>query len=116
MSSIGDSSSGRAPFTPKDGSEIGSTAGGRGGGREADSAKDDGWSGGVSGLGLKSGAGKHIKRHSVSFEEDLRNVSGGVKGKETHGDGEERRRERRRSEAKAAIEVSLNIANPFLID
>jgi hypothetical protein len=67
--------------------------------------------------GLKRGVGegnlKHMKRRSVSFEEDLPGGGGGggggVMGRETGGDVssdmEERRRERRRSEAKAAIEV-----------
>lgn len=97
-SSTGDSSSGRAPFTPKDGSDIGSVVSRdvQGGGK--------GWSGGVSGLG--NAGGRHIKRRSVSFEEDLRpnvvDVDG--KGMDSYRD-EDRRRERRRSEAKAAIEV-----------
>ena len=97
-SSTGDSSSGRAPATPKDGSEIEA-------GRRVNGAKERGWGSGVSGLG--GPGGKHYKRQSVSFEEVTRpSGDGGVGGqaKSSLGD-EERRRERRRSEAKAAIEV-----------
>jgi hypothetical protein len=62
-----------------------------------------------------AGEGRRIKRRSVSFEEDLPGGSGGVKGRETPVDRgrnrdvdvEERRKERRRSEAKAAIEVGF---------
>ena len=97
-SSTGDSSSGRAPVTPKDGSEIGV-------GKGVNGAKERGWGSGVSGLG--GPGGKHFGRQSVSFEEDVRPVGdGGVSGKaKTSLGDEERRRERRRSEAKAAIEV-----------
>ncbi|RDB19309.1 hypothetical protein Hypma_013440 [Hypsizygus marmoreus] len=126
-SSTGDSSSGRAPFTPKDGSEIGSTAGGSTGGAGARSVREEAWSGGVSGLPVKE---KHIKRRSVSFEEDLRDITkpssrditkpspAGGRPMETHGEGEERRRERRRSEAKAAIELGnvINGRGPIVDD
>ncbi|KAG6906381.1 hypothetical protein DXG01_014196 [Tephrocybe rancida] len=121
-SSTGDSSSGRAPVTPRDGSDLGLGVGGT-------RAVEDGasqWSGGVSGLGL---GGRHIKRRSVSFEDDLGgggSVGGGrgvgkgkvgkvgkVEGEEGNRkdgrDGEERRKERRRSEAKAAIELGIVI-------
>ncbi|KAG6860862.1 hypothetical protein C0995_006726 [Termitomyces sp. Mi166 len=95
-SSTGDSSSGRAPVTPRDGSEVGV-------------------------------GGRHVKRRSVSFEDDLsvRNVRGGggrgvvVGGGEGGGeDGEERRKERRRSEAKAAIELGnvINGRGPIVDD
>lgn len=108
-SSTGDSSSGRAPLTPRDGSDIGSGSASNSGVRVR---SDDGskhekqWSGGVSGLGLH---GAHVKRRSVSFDEEAaKSVNGGKgKGKETPMDGETRRRERRRSEAKAAIEVGI---------
>jgi len=95
-SSTGDSSSGRAPGTPKDGSEIG---------RGVNGAKERGWGSGVSGLGGQGG--RHFKRQSVSFEDDISPAGdGGVGGKAKSSLGdEERRRERRRSEAKAAIEV-----------
>ncbi|KAF8079228.1 hypothetical protein FPV67DRAFT_1444393 [Lyophyllum atratum] len=112
-SSTGDSSSGRAPFTPKDGSDLGVGSGSGSGytGATEGTSVSGGWSGGVSGLMVK---GKHIKRRSVSFEEDFREVTkgsgkGGKEG-ETPGEGEERRRERRRSEAKAAIELG-NVIN-----
>ncbi|KAF8167594.1 hypothetical protein B0H34DRAFT_803773 [Crassisporium funariophilum] len=111
-SSTGDSSSGRAPLTPRDGSEIG-----------AQDRKRDEWSGGASGLGVNN----RTKRRSVSFEEDLRDLKptgGHFRGKEASRgsydsgsasndeDREERRRERRRSEAKAAIELGNVINGP----
>lgn len=118
-SSTGDSSSGRAPLTPRDGSEIGvssprtATTGSK--------EKKEEWGSGVSGLGTAStrgsvggagaGAGRHVKRRSVSFDDEIRDDSvastgGGRKTKEVDSDDPEaRRRERRRSEAKAAIEV-----------
>ncbi|GLB43641.1 hypothetical protein LshimejAT787_1401530 [Lyophyllum shimeji] len=121
-SSTGDSSSGRAPFTPRDGSELGvgsgsgsGVTGGTGTTGTSLSGGSRGWSGGVSGLMV---GGKHIKRRSVSFEDDLRDVRGGAGGArggggkeaETPNEGEERRKERRRSEAKAAIELG-NVIN-----
>ena len=104
-SSTGDSSSSRAPMTPRDGSEIG-----------VQDRKRHEWSGGASGLGLKH---QHIKRRSVSFEEDHPDPKSPStthsKSKEhktsnaaiNDEDRESRRKERRRSEAKAAIEVFL---------
>jgi len=104
-SSTGDSSSGRAPLTPRDGSEIG-----------IQDRKRDEWSGGASGFGVKH---RHLKRRSVSFEEDHLDLKpSGVthsKAKEhansnaaiNDQDREARRKERRRGEAKAAIEVCL---------
>lgn len=101
-SSTGDSSSSRAPVTPRDGSEIG-----------IQDRKRDEWSGDVSGLSVK----QHFKRRSVSFEEDnLNSKPSGIphsKGKEHTNSNtavndevrEARRKERRRTEAKAAIEV-----------
>ncbi|KAF9469533.1 hypothetical protein BDZ94DRAFT_1242627 [Collybia nuda] len=121
-SSTGDSSSGRAPFTPKDGSEVGSTAeSGIGRSKErGNTSKKDGWSGGVSGLPLNgtNGTSKHIKRRSVSFEDDLRDSDPVPKERETRLEGEERRRERRRSEAKAAIELGnvINGRGPLVED
>lgn len=94
-SSTGDSSSGRAPLTPRDGSDI----------VVQEETKPKG----------------HIKRRSVSFEDDLQQElkpPNRSHFKETHRSGsdagdssndenrtEYKRRERRRSEAKAAIEV-----------
>ena len=63
--------------------------------------------------GMRKGArgGKYMKRRSVSFEDDLPGGGSGGGGREVPGnvdkDVEERRRERRRSEAKAAIEVGF---------
>ncbi|KAJ7075606.1 hypothetical protein B0H15DRAFT_866395 [Mycena belliarum] len=99
-SSTGDSSSGPAPLTPKDGSDVDGAA----------------WSGGVSGLVARGGRGP-VQRRSVSFdfEEGVRlgtGAEGKGKGKprETPVQEEERRRERRRSEARAAIELG-NVIN-----
>ncbi|KAF5346167.1 hypothetical protein D9758_009927 [Tetrapyrgos nigripes] len=122
-SSTGDSSSGRLPITPGDGSEFGGSGsefGGRYSSRDSSADRprqkpgkleltgenaphQRQWSGGASGLGL----GKHIKRASVSFDETS---VGKGKGKETPEEEEERRKERRRTEAKAAIELG-NVIN-----
>jgi serine/arginine repetitive matrix protein 2 len=104
-SSTEDSSSGRAPLTPRDGSEI-----------DIQDRKRREWSGGANGLGIKN---QHVKHRSVSFEEDhhdpkLRGIPHS-KGKQltksnaaiNDEDREARRKERRRGEAKAAIEVCL---------
>lgn len=111
-SSTGDSSSGRAPLTPRDGSELGKL------GDDDGESKREEWSGGVSGLGLGPGKGKgHAKTRSVSFEGQMEADVGLREGKikETADEGESRRRERRRSEAKAAIEVrGLSICSIFL--
>lgn len=108
-SSTGDSSSGPAPLTPRDGSDFGS-----GSARERERERDaeEKWSGGVSGLVPRRIAAHQRRSVSFDFEED---VKGDGKGKakakakphETPLQEEERRRERRRSEAKAAIEVCL---------
>jgi len=87
-SSTGDSSSGRAPFTPRDGSDIGL--------RSKDDASD-------AGSTLK--ARGHAKKLSVTFE-DSQPIRGRERAKMGLA-GEQRTRERRRSEAKAAIEVGL---------
>lgn len=84
-SSTGDSSSGRAPFTPRDGSDIGI--------RSKDDASD---------VGSTLKARGHGKRPSVTFEDQV------IRGRErakTDVMNEQRTRERRRSEAKAALEV-----------
>lgn len=102
-SSTEDSSSGRAPLTPRDGSEI----------DVRDRKRHE--SGGANGLGVKN---QHIKRRSVSFEEnhiDPKSRGTHSKGKQltksnaaiNDEDREARRKERRRGEAKAAIEVCL---------
>ena len=109
-SSTGDSSSGRAPLTPRDGSDIGS-AGGSGLGVQAKSGESTSAMKGSSNM-------RSAKRRSVCFEDDLigdsapPSVSG--RGKTMQKDGregvdEEKRKERRRSEAKAAIEVRVCI-------
>jgi hypothetical protein len=128
-SSTGESSSGRAPLTPRDGSDIGGR--GRNG---APVDRESQYSGGASGLGINTrpGRGKQMKRRSVSFEDDaVRDGNGsgsgpergrasrdflapksskeeerGVSGRKEQ-EMEERRKERRREEAKAAIEVSV---------
>ena len=104
-SSTEDSSSGRAPLTPRDGSEI-----------DVLDRKRHEWSGDASGLGVKN---QHFKRRSVSFEEDhndskLRAIPRSKDKQHTNSnaainneDQEARRKERRRGEAKAAIEVCL---------
>ena len=105
-SSTEGSSSGRAPLTPRDGSEIG-----------VQDRKRHEWSGGASGLGMRKN--QHLKGRSVSFEEDHldskpRDIpqSRGKQHANNNAaiddeDREARRKERRRSEAKAAIEVCL---------
>ncbi|KAF5352818.1 hypothetical protein D9756_006142 [Leucocoprinus leucothites] len=122
-SSTGGSSSGRAPLTPRDGSDIGSS-------RTTPSSKKekkDEWSSGVSGLGVTSnrggmhsragssgpGVGRHVQRRSVSFDDDV-GYEEGKKGKVdgSEDDAEARRKERRRSEAKAAIELGNVINGP----
>jgi serine/arginine repetitive matrix protein 2 len=106
-SSTGDSSSGRAPITPRDGSDIGMP---RGDGNSKQQHQQQ--------------PKKHVKRRSVSFEDDTQELkppnrkfiggSSSARGSSEGGDTsneedrEVRRRERRRSEAKAAIEVGLN--------
>ena len=90
-SSTGDSSSGRAPFTPRDGSDIGA--------RSKDDAGD---------MDSTLKARGHARRPSVTFE-----ASQPVRGRErakTDLTSEQRTRERRRSEAKAALEVRLTLS------
>lgn len=110
-SSTGGSSSGRAPLTPRDGSEIGSGSASNSAAASRKDNAEDQWSGGASGLGLGGPRGKHAKRHSVSFEEDARsaNNQGNSLVPESLATDEARRRERRRSEAKAAIEVCFTL-------
>lgn len=89
-SSTGDSSSGRSPFTPRSGSDIGV--------RSKDDASD---------MGSTLKAPGHTKKPSVTFE-DTPPVRGRERAK-TELTSEERTRERRRSEAKAAIEVGVDV-------
>ncbi|KAH9948207.1 hypothetical protein B0H21DRAFT_890679 [Amylocystis lapponica] len=90
-SSTGESSSGRTPITPLDGSEVG-YAGERERAREGREKV------------VRRG---HQKSTSVSFDEAGRGRAG---VKEQEGVGESRRNERRRGEAKAALELG-NIVN-----
>ncbi|KAG9313870.1 hypothetical protein JVU11DRAFT_4638 [Chiua virens] len=93
-SSTGDSSSGRAPFTPRDGSDIGVRS------------KDD-----PSDVGSTLKARGHAKKPSVTFEDQP------VRGRErakTELTSEEKTRERRRSEAKAALEVGIMFLYVFV--
>ncbi|KAF9011211.1 hypothetical protein BDQ17DRAFT_1420623 [Cyathus striatus] len=117
-SSTGDSSSGRAPLTPRDGSEIGVASGkARDRGREKAEKEQEGWGSGVSGLGTKP---KHVKRKSVNFDDEVegRGVGKGKMPEETDNTREERRKERRRGEARAAIELGnvINGRGPIVDD
>ncbi|KAF9236858.1 hypothetical protein BU15DRAFT_76581 [Melanogaster broomeanus] len=86
-SSTGDSSSGRgAPFTPRDGSDIGIRS------------RDDG-----SDVGSTLKARHHMKKPSVTFEDTL--PPGGREKAKTEMTSEERTRQRRRSEALASHEL-----------
>ncbi|KAJ3794227.1 hypothetical protein GGU11DRAFT_845778 [Lentinula aff. detonsa] len=103
-SSTGDSSSGRgAPITPRDGSDIGN-------GMSHTVSKEEQWGSGVSGLGFGT---KHGRKRSIAFDDEAGNEgSGKNKSKETPEGEEARRRERRRSEARAAIELGNTINGP----
>ncbi|KAJ6530674.1 hypothetical protein B0H19DRAFT_1273665 [Mycena capillaripes] len=124
-SSTGDSSSGPAPLTPRDGSDLGSGSNSNSNSvrEEREKDKEVGWSGGVSGLVPVGAAGRRMQmqghqRRSVSFDFEEDGIGGDGKGKakakakprETPVQEEERRRERRRSEARAAIELG-NVIN-----
>ena len=153
-SSIGDSSSGKLPVTPRDGSELGwgshaqtrrrsvtmapSVGGGGGGGgvgvgrfdgentlrphmaRSELGSRAGGAGGGGAGAGASSiapstarnGGRMHAKRHSVTFASDEtgmkeKELRGILKDTSAVGDAEVQRRDRRRSEARAAIEVRV---------
>lgn len=95
-SSTGDSSSGRAPFTPRDGSDIGV--------RSKDDASD---------VGSTLKARGHAKKPSVTFE-DSQPIRGRERAK-TDLTSDQRTRERRRSEAKAAIEVGLTFSSGVIV-
>jgi serine/arginine repetitive matrix protein 2 len=117
-SSTGDSSSGRLPITPRDGSDIGSELGRGVKGKQQPSRMPELFrteNGGLlsasnSEMGLKVKKLGH--RKSASYDEST--LKGALRG----GSGvasiidEERRRERRRSEAKNAIEVQPQILRP----
>ncbi|KAG7100065.1 hypothetical protein E1B28_001849 [Marasmius oreades] len=109
-------SSGRAPVTPRDGSELGirglDDVSKR---NEHRPQKQKEWSGGASGLGMG-----HGRKRSVAFEEE--DGEGTVSGKSGKGrevvDEESKRKERRRGEAKAAIELGnvINGRGPIVED
>jgi serine/arginine repetitive matrix protein 2 len=110
-SSTGDSSSGRLPITPRDGSEIGRGLGRGVRGKQQlfrttesfDVGNDGLLSASNSEMGLK--AKKLAHRKSASYDDStLKAVMRGGNGVPSITD-EDRRRERRRSEAKNAIEV-----------
>jgi serine/arginine repetitive matrix protein 2 len=116
-SSTGDSSSGRLPITPRDGSEIGSELGRGVRGKQQMFRRTESIGAGNDGLlsvsnsemGLK--AKKLAHRKSASYDDStLKGVmrgGGGMAGMTEEG----RRRERRRSEAKNAIEVRYLISH-----
>jgi len=117
-SSTGDSSSGRLPITPRDGSEIGSELGRGVRGKQKPShtselsrTENNGLlSASNSEMGLK--AKKLAHRKSASYDDStLKGAMRGGSGVSSAID-EERRRERRRSEAKNAIEVRFQILCP----
>ena len=94
-SSTGDSSSGRIPLTPRDGSELGS--------RSPEANRPP--------RGLRPAKDARAKRRSLSADKDAeygRSAEGGIsRDRETLAESESRRRDRRRTEARAAIEVSF---------
>ena len=97
-SSTGDSSSGRTPLTPADGSDLG--------------LSHKRGAGPIPGPGVKKG-GHHRRGASVSFEDEPAKDRGRSAAKAAE-DDEQRRKERRRSEAKAAIEVWFLLLRRFL--
>ncbi|TRM66242.1 hypothetical protein BD626DRAFT_628194 [Schizophyllum amplum] len=107
-SSTGDSSSGMAPVTPRDGSDVSAVT-------SSSNKPGSGWGSGVSGLGMGTVKGKHRKSRSVSFEGDIQDRGEELLGSKTD---EQRRKERRRNEAKAAIELGnvINGRGPVLPD
>ncbi|KAL4244200.1 hypothetical protein ABKN59_010828 [Abortiporus biennis] len=106
-SSTGDSSSGRTPLTPADGSDIGHN-GKHGGSSGVSVSGSSGLSHPASAISRKKAPGEgHRKRPSVTFDD--------VSDKEMRND-EERRKERRRSEAKAAIELGKVVNGQISLD
>ncbi|KIY50517.1 hypothetical protein FISHEDRAFT_71562 [Fistulina hepatica ATCC 64428] len=106
-SSTGDSSSGRAPLTPRDGSDVGSDN------RTNGSSQPKGtWGSGVSGLGM-NGPRSNYGRRSVTFSvDDDAKIKSNGKSTFSPRKEEQRRNERRRTEAKAAIELGNVINGP----
>ncbi|KAF9069306.1 hypothetical protein BDP27DRAFT_1363435 [Rhodocollybia butyracea] len=98
----GSSSANGAPNTPRDGSDIGDSIAHK-------PFQEEKWGSGVSGLSFGA---KHSRRKSIAFEDEVGSVAGNGKNKETPRDGEARRKERRRSEARAAIELGNTINGP----
>ncbi|KAF5383974.1 hypothetical protein D9757_006937 [Collybiopsis confluens] len=111
-SSTGGSSSGRgAPITPRDGSDVGN------GRNLPKSSKEETWGSGVSGLNFGPAKHAHGRKKSIAFEDES-GADGKGKNKETPMEEEARRKERRRSEARAAIELgnTINGRGPVLDD
>ncbi|KAF8580117.1 hypothetical protein K439DRAFT_328331 [Ramaria rubella] len=92
-SSTGDSSSGKAPLTPRDGSSTYS---------------------GPSAVNTNRRPGTHGRKPSITFE-DEQDGNGKEKQNDTNAD-EARRKERRRSEARAAIELGNVVNGPPPVD
>lgn len=121
-SSTGDSCSGRLPITPRDGSEIGSELGRGLRGKqqppraaESFKAEKDGFlSAPNSEMGLK--AKKLAHRKSASYDDSTLKTAMKAGSGVTGVSDEERRRERRRSEAKNAIEVRSPILCPVMVN
>ena len=119
-SSTGDSSSGRLPTTPRDGSELGSELGrGIRAKRQTsrtteslDLRNDTLLSTSNTEMGLK--AKKLSHRKSASYDDSTLKAAMKGGGTVTTMNDEERRRERRRSEAKNAIEVAPHTWAPLM--
>lgn len=105
-SSTGDSSSGRTPLTPADGSDLGSAYSNA---RRSGETRRSGPGARGDASAVSAGGKGHRKTGSVGFSEPDRErarTSSLVNGA---GTTEERRKERRRSEAKNAIEVRISL-------
>ncbi|KAL0951992.1 hypothetical protein HGRIS_008646 [Hohenbuehelia grisea] len=116
-SSTGDSSSGRAPLTPMDGSEVGSTSASASTRADRRGESEVTRNSGVSGLRMGPKGKATAKRRSVTFE-DPEEIGTKEKGRVSLEEEEARRKERRRSEAKAAIELGnvINGRGPIMDD
>ena len=110
-SSTGDSSSGRLPITPRDGSEIGSEPGRGARGKQQPSRTPELLKTGNDGLLSASNTEMGLKVKKLGHRKSASYDDSTLKGAMRAGSGvvsmtdEERRKERRRSEAKNAIEV-----------
>ncbi|KAF9647471.1 hypothetical protein BDM02DRAFT_3247810 [Thelephora ganbajun] len=110
-SSTGDSSSGRLPVTPRDGSEIGSELGRGVRGKQQTLRTTESFGVGNDGLLSASNSEMGLKARKVAHRKSASYDDSTLKGAIRSGSGvvnmgdEERRRERRRSEAKNAIEL-----------